>query len=72
LERVDSLAAAPTGGLLLTGGKSGVFRSRDSGQRYENASRKIFTDKVSLDPNWLFCSGQHEIEVVTESEKGTD
>jgi hypothetical protein len=72
LERVDSLAATPDGGMLLSGGKSGVFRSRDGGQRYESSSRKVFTDKVTLDPNWLFCSGEHEIEVVTESEKGTD
>jgi|SRR5580704_5510663 hypothetical protein len=72
LERVDALAAEPEGSMLLTGGKSGVFRSRDSGQRYETCSRKVFTDKVTLDPNWLFCSGEHEIEVVTESEKGAD
>jgi len=72
LERVDSLAAAPLGGLILTGGKSGVFRSRDSGQHYESASKKLFTDKVTLDPNWLFCSGHHEIEVVSEDEKGSD
>jgi len=71
LERVDSLAAAPQGGLILGGGKSGVFRSRD-GQRYDSASRKLFTDKVTLDPNWLFCSGQHELEVVSENEKGSD
>jgi hypothetical protein len=72
LERVDALAADPRRGVLLTGGKSGVFRSRDGGQTYEACSRKVFADKVALDPNWLFCSGEHEIEVVTESEKGTD
>jgi photosystem II stability/assembly factor-like uncharacterized protein len=72
LERVDALAADPEGSMLLTGGKSGVYRSRDSGQHYEACSRKVFTDKVTLDPNWLFCSGEHEIEVATESEKGTD
>jgi hypothetical protein len=72
LQRVDSLAAEPDGSRLLTGGKSGVFRSRDSGQYYETCSRRVFTDKVTLDPNWLFCSGEHEIEVVSESEKGSN
>jgi hypothetical protein len=72
LERVDALAADFRRNVLFTGGKSGVFRSRDGGQHYESCSRKVFTDKVALDPNWLFCSGEHEIEVVTESEKGAD
>ena len=72
LERVDALAADMRRGVLLTGGKSGVFRSRDGGKHYESCSKKVFTDKVALDPNWLFCSGKHEIEVTTESEKGTD
>jgi hypothetical protein len=72
LERVDSLAAEPGGTTLLAGGNAGVFRSRDGGQHYETCSRKVFADKVTLDPNWLFCSGEHDIEVVTEDEKGTD
>ncbi len=72
LERVDALAADPRRGVLLTGGKSGVYRSRDSGAHYESCSRKVFTDKVALPPNWLFCSGEHEIEVSSEGEKGTD
>ena len=71
-ERVNALAADPKRNLVLTGGKSGVYRSRDGGQRYSSGSRKIFDDKVTLPPNWLFCSGEHEIEVVTEDEKGTD
>ena len=72
LERVDSLAVDPVGSMLLTGGKSGVFRSRDGGQRYSSCSQKIFADRVTLPPNWLFCSGEHDIDVVTEDEKGTD
>jgi len=42
LERVDALAAEPEGSMLLTGGKSGVFRSRDSGQRYETCSEGFY------------------------------
>jgi hypothetical protein len=71
-QRVDALAADPKGGLILAGGKTGVYRSRDGGQRYWSCSRKVFTDKVTLPANWLFCSGDHDIEVVTEDEKGTD
>jgi hypothetical protein len=72
LESMDALAADPRRSILLTGGKSGVYRSRDSGVRYESCSRKVFTDKVTLPPNWLFCSGEHEIEVVSDGEKGKD
>jgi hypothetical protein len=71
-QRVDALAADPKGGLILAGGKTGVYRSRDGGQRYWSCSRKVFTDKVTLPANWLFCSGVHDIEVVAEDEKGTD
>jgi hypothetical protein len=69
---VDALAADPLRSVILTGGTTGVYRSRDGGKRYFSCSRKIFTDKVTLPPNWLFCSSEHEIEVVTENEKGTD
>ena len=71
-QRVDALAADPRSGTFLCGGKSGVYRSRDGGQRYIFCSRKIFTDKVTLPPNWLFCSGEHDLEVVTEDETGAD
>ncbi len=71
-QRVDALAADPLRSVILTGGTTGVYRSRDGGKRYFSCSRKIFTDKVTLPPNWLFCSSEHEIEVVTENEKGTD
>jgi hypothetical protein len=72
LQRVDALAADPARSILLAGGKSGVYRSSDGGQHYEASSRKIFTDKVTLPHNWLFVSGEHNIEVVSESEKGTN
>jgi hypothetical protein len=71
-DRVDALSADPGRTVLLTGGQSGVFRSKDGGQHYENASCKVFADRVTLPPNWLFCSGEHEIEVVTEDEGDKD
>jgi len=72
LQRVNTLAVQPQGTMLLAGGGSGVFRSRDGGQQYECSSRKEFTDKVTLDPNWLLCSSEHELEVVTVSEGVSD
>ncbi len=71
-QRVDALAADPQRDVILTGETTGIFRSRDGGQRYFPSSRKTFIDKVTLPPNWLFCSGEHEIEIVTEDEKGTN
>jgi Baseplate J-like protein len=70
-ERINTLAADPKRNVILTGGKSGVYRSSDGGKHYASCSRTTFDDKVTLPPNWLFCSGEHEIEVVTENEKGT-
>jgi hypothetical protein len=69
-ERIDAFAAHASRSVLLTGSKSGVYRSRDGGQHYEQSSRRIFTDKVTLPVNWLFCSGEHDIEVVSEHEEG--
>jgi len=71
-QRVDALAADPLRNIILTGGKVGVYRSRDAGKSYSPCSQNTFDDKVTLPPNWLFCSGEHDIEVVTEDEKGTD
>jgi baseplate J-like protein len=71
-QRVDVLAADPKRNVILCGGKTGVYRSSDGGQHYRSCSQKVFTDRVSLPPYWLFCSDEHEIDVVTESEKGTD
>jgi hypothetical protein len=66
-ERIDALGTDPAGSLLMAGGVSGVFRSRDGADHFESCSRGVFTDKVSLPPNWLFCSGDHDIEVVSEA-----
>jgi len=65
-QRVDVLAADPKRNVILCGGKAGVYRSGDGGEHYQSCSQKVFADRVSLPPHWLFCSGEHEIEVVTE------
>ena len=65
---VNAVAADAASGLVLAGGAEGVFRSEDQGARYRAASSKEFTEKVTLPPTWLFCSGAHEITVVHEGE----
>ncbi len=48
--------------------EKGVFRSQDGGTTYVPASAQEFADKVTLPPTWLFCSGTHTIDVVSEDE----
>jgi hypothetical protein len=68
-ERVDCMAHSPNQGVLMAGTNSGVFRSRDEGTTYVCCSRKVFTDRISLPSTWVFCSGEHEIEVKTIGEQ---
>lgn len=71
-QRIDALAVDPFREVLLAGTNAGVYRTLDDGKTYEFCSSNTFTDKVTLPPNWLFCSGEHEIEVVSQDEKDTD
>lgn len=64
---VDTLASRSGQKYVLAGGRRGVYRSEDSGTNYISVSGKTFADKVTLPLTWLFCSGAHEIEVVSES-----
>ena len=61
--RVNDLAVGPEGRWLLAGGPEGIYRSSDEGLRYESCSRKEFVDTVTLPETWLFCSGEHEIDI---------
>jgi hypothetical protein len=54
--------------LVVAGGPEGVYRSTDGGISYENCSTRKFTKAVTIPQTWLFCSGQHEIQVVSEDE----
>jgi hypothetical protein len=66
---VYALASSPRGAPLLAGGPGGVFRRREGSERYEPCSTREFTEKVTLPPTWLLCSGSHELEVVTDDEE---
>jgi hypothetical protein len=66
---VYALACSPQGAPLLAGGPGGVFRRPSGSERYEPCSTREFTEKVTLPPTWLLCSGSHELEVVTDDEE---
>jgi hypothetical protein len=69
---LSAVVVSPDGGLVMacgpvTGGvAAGVRRSRDGGVTFESVFEREFADKVTLPATWLFCSGQHDIEVVTD------
>lgn len=66
---VRCLAASGSGDamILLTGMDSGLFHSED-GENFSSASEGERTDVVTVPPTWLFCSGNHELEVVTDDD----
>jgi hypothetical protein len=72
LQPVDTVAADPEGTVLMAGGVEGVFRSTNGGKSYTAASGKEFMEKVTLPGTWLFVSGEHKIDVVSEDEAGRD
>jgi hypothetical protein len=69
---VDTIATDPAGHLAIAGGVEGVYRSEDGGTTYSPASCKEFSDSVTLPPTWLFCSGEHDVIVVSEDEAERD
>jgi len=52
---------------LFVGGEQGIYRSDEAGEQFENVSSKTF-EKVTLPRTWLFCSGDHDIQVAIEDE----
>lgn len=65
---IEALAARPDNHRILAGGIDGVYRSDDGAGSYEDCSSKEFTKSVTIPNTWLFCSGGHDIEVVSEDE----
>ena len=65
---IEALAARPDNHFILAGGIDGVYRSNDGAASYEVCSSKTFTKSVTIPDTWLFCSGEHDIEVVSEDE----
>ena len=53
--------------LVLAAGAGGVYRSLDGGDSWRSCSARVVDDVVTLPPSWLFCSGEHRVEVVRSS-----
>jgi baseplate J-like protein len=63
---VRTVAADPAQRMVLAGGRLGIYCSSDDGTSYRHCSSSEFTDKVTLPSTWLFCSGNHNVKVMTE------
>jgi hypothetical protein len=63
---VTSLSGRTAGdeSLLLAAGPYGVHRSIDQGTRWRTCSARVVDDVVTAHESWLFCSGEHRVEVV--------
>lgn len=57
-------AAADGAPLLLAAGAGGVHRSFDAGLTWRPCASRVVDDVVTIPPSWLFCSGEHRVEVV--------
>ena len=67
---VETLAALSDRKCVLAGGRRGIYRTIDDGTNYETVSRMTFSDRVTLPATWLFCSGEHAIDVVSDTAAG--
>ena len=65
---VTALAADPRQDIVMAGGSSGIYRSADNGTSYQLCSNKVFIDRVTVSQTRLFCSGDHDVKVVSEDE----
>lgn len=65
---VMTLAADTKKKIVLAGGPLGISRSNDGGTSYQSCSSSVFQDRVTLPDTWLFVSGEHKIEVVSEDD----
>lgn len=64
---VRAVSGALTAGgnaLVMAAGPKGVYRSIDDAAKWFSCARRVVDDAVTLPDTWLFCSGDHRIEVV--------
>ncbi|MDH3210131.1 MAG: baseplate J/gp47 family protein [Burkholderiaceae bacterium] len=71
---VQTVAVSKSSAVVMAGGAQGIFRSREAGTtfRFEGVSSKEFDEKVALPATWLFCSGAHEVNVVSADAANRD
>jgi hypothetical protein len=66
MEPVDHVAASTgTVPLIMTASPAGIHRQKGNA-KFEACSQEAFTDRVTLPATWLFCSQEHDIEVVED------
>lgn len=51
----------------IAGADAGLYVARE-GIRFEREGQTVFTDAVPLPRTWLYCSGSHRLDVVTDAE----
>ena len=71
-ESVDAIASDADGRWVMAAGVRGIYRSGDGAEQFAYCSGRTFRDRVTLPPTWLFCSGEHEIRVISEDEFAGD
>ena len=71
-ESVDAIASDVDGRWVMAAGARGIYRSDDAAEHFTYCSGRVFRDRVTLPPTWLFCSGEHEIRVISEDEVAGD
>lgn len=71
-ESVDAIAASEAGGSVMAAGVRGVYRSEDGAEHFACCSGRAFRDRITLPPTWLFCAGEHQLDVVSEDERRGD
>ena len=58
------------GGPLIDGVAAGVRRSHDAVETYRSVCDHEFAERVTLPATWLFCSGDHDVEMVAGDAPG--
>ncbi len=74
---VDASTKVAANDCIAVGTEKGIYRSAGPQAAYESVSdRSRFSpelrERVTLPPTWLFVSGAHEVEVVSEDQAGSD
>lgn len=64
--RIETVGVNTERNIIMAGSEQGVYLSDDGGVRYRCVSNREFADNVTLPQTWLFCSGEHQVTVVSD------
>lgn len=65
---VSGATGADGASVVLAAGPAGVYRSADEGLSWGTCTSRTVSGVVTLPSTWLFCSGEHRIEVMRSHE----